>query len=154
MIREISLLILLGLISAGGNAQSTSPKFQSTHTADDIQIVDAMKTFYIAATNDDLVKFHSVTSPNFYSFDGGKLFKGDSLMELIKGLHSAGTVFIWNVTEPEVHIEGTTAWITYVNKGSIQNSSGMKNMTWLESAVLRKDSGAWLIHFFHSTRVP
>ena len=67
---------------------------------------------------------------------GGKRFDGDALMELIKTAHAAGKVYVWNVTEPEVHIEGDIAWITYVNRGSIQDASGTKSMNWLESAVL------------------
>jgi hypothetical protein len=46
------------------------------------------------------------------------------------------------------------AWITYVNRGSAEDKSGKKDLTWLESAVLRKDAGNWRIHFFHSTRAP
>ncbi|PYI40867.1 MAG: hypothetical protein DMF12_11805 [Verrucomicrobia bacterium] len=35
-----------------------------------------------------------------------------------------------------------------------QDAKGKKNLSWLESAVLRTENGAWRIHFFHSTRVP
>ena len=46
------------------------------------------------------------------------------------------------------------AWITYVNRGSIKDASGTKAVSWLESAVLRKENDSWRIQFFHSTRVP
>ena len=65
-----------------------------------------------------------------------------------------GKIYIWTVNEPEVHILGDTAWITYVNHGSIKDASGTKEATWLESAFLEKEKGIWRIHFFHSTRVP
>ena len=57
-------------------------------------------------------------------------------------------------TEPEVHINGNTAWIAYVNKGSISDASGIVNQNWLESAFLEKQAGTWKIVFMHSTRVP
>jgi hypothetical protein len=60
----------------------------------------------------------------------------------------------WNVTEPDVHISGKTAWIAYVNKGSINDASGTVNQNWLESAFLEKQAGLWKIVFMHSTRVP
>jgi hypothetical protein len=44
----------------------------------------------------------------------------------------------WNVTEPDVHISGDTAWIAYVNKGSITDASGTAKQNWLESAFPRK----------------
>jgi ketosteroid isomerase-like protein len=109
---------------------------------------------YAAATNDDLAQFNTVAAADFYAFDGGKRFSGDSLMELIKNLHAAGNIYVWTVTEPEVHVAGDIAWITYVNRGSVQDKSGKKDLAWLESAVLKKDAGTWRIHFFHSTRAP
>ena len=80
--------------------------------------------------------------------------RGDALMDMIKAAHTAGKAYVWTVNEPEVHITGDMAWITYVNQGSIKDASGTKDVTWLESAVLEKENGAWRIRFFHSTRVP
>src|SRR5260370_27373990 len=61
---------------------------------------------------------------------------------------------MWNVTEPDVHISGNTAWIAYVNQGSITDASGTVSQKWLESAFLQKQGGIWKIVFMHSTRVP
>ena len=118
------------------------------------RVIEVMRTFYVAATNDDLEKFHTVVTRDFYSYDGGARFTGDELMELIKKAHAAGKVFVWNVTKPEVRMHGDAAWITYVNEGSVKDASGTKNVTWLESAFLRKENDSWRIEFFHSTRVP
>jgi ketosteroid isomerase-like protein len=59
-----------------------------------------------------------------------------------------------HVTEPDVHICGNTAWIAYVNKGSITSGSTTTDQQWLESAFLTKQTGDWKIVFMHSTRVP
>jgi hypothetical protein len=48
---------------------------------------------------------------------------------------------------------GDTAWIAYVNKGSITDASGTTKQNWLESAFLEKQGGDWKIVFMHSTRV-
>mgnify|MGYP001549211463 CR=1 FL=1 len=131
-----------------------TPLSAAQPTAEQANVVQAMRTMYVAATNDDLAEFHSVTTPEFYAFDNGKRFTGDALMAVVKRLHASGIVAVWKVTEPEVHITGQTAWITYVNKGSMHDSSGTKPMTWLESAVLVKENGNWRIQFLDSTRVP
>ena len=122
--------------------------------ADQADVVETMRAMYAAATVDDLEKMHSVTTADFYAFDGGKRFDGDALFELVKSAHAAGTVFVWTVTEPDVHLSCNVAWISCVNQGSVKNSSGTTKMTWLESAVLVKEKGAWRIRFFHSTRAP
>ena len=101
---------------------------------------------------DDLAKFHSVVTADFDSFDAGQRFTGDALLEFVRSRHASGVVYVWAVTEPEVHIEGRMAWVTYVNRGSVNDASGVKNVTWLESAVLRKEDEHWRVRFFHSTR--
>jgi len=130
-------------------ADQTSPS-----GADQTQVTEAVRSFFAAATSDDLDKLHAVTAPDFYAFDAGGRFTRDALMDMIKAAHSAGKIYVWTVREPEVHISGDMAWITYVNRGSIKDASGTNDVTWLESAVLQKEKDAWRIHFFHSTRAP
>jgi ketosteroid isomerase-like protein len=119
---------------------------------DQTRVTEAVRSFFAAAAADDVDKLHAVTTRDFYAFDGGGRFTGDALMDLIKAAHAAGKIYVWTVNEPEVHISGDVAWITYVNHGSIKDASRTKQVTWLESAVLEKEQGIWRIHFFHSTR--
>ena len=133
---------------------AAAPDQSGPVAADQIQVTEAVRSMFAALTADDLAKFRAVTTPDFYAFDVGKRFTGDVLMDLIKAAHAEGKVYVWTVNEPEVHISGDIAWITYVNHGSIKDASGTKNVTWLESAVLQKGKGIWRIHFFHSTRAP
>ena len=133
---------------------STVRAQQTSLTSDQKQVVDTVSTIFTAARADDVAKFDSVIAPGFYIFDGGARFNGDTIMALIKAQHAAGKRYEWNVTEPDVHINGNTAWIAYVNKGSISDASGTVNQNWLESAFLEKQAGTWKIVFMHSTRVP
>jgi ketosteroid isomerase-like protein len=135
-------------------AFSSARAQQKLATADQTQIVDTVKTIFTAALADDVAKFDSVVAPDFYIFDGGARFNGNAIMSLIKAQHAAGKRFEWNVTEPDVHISGNTAWIAYANKGSITDASGTLKQNWLESAFLQKQAGIWKIVFMHSTRVP
>jgi ketosteroid isomerase-like protein len=118
------------------------------------EVINTVSTIFAAAATDDTAKFDSVIAPGFYIFDGGLRFNGEAIMALIKAQHTAGKHYEWNVTEPDVHISGDTAWIAYVNKGSITDASGTTPLKWLESAFLQKQAGSWKIVFVHSTRVP
>jgi hypothetical protein len=133
---------------------STARAQQKSLTPDQQQVVDTVSTVFTAARADDVAKFDSVIASDFYIFDGGARFNGNSIMALIKAQHAAGKRYEWNVTEPDVHISGNGAWIAYVNKGSITDASGTVNQNWLESAFLEKQAGVWKIVFMHSTRVP
>jgi ketosteroid isomerase-like protein len=151
MTKHHTLLLALGglLASTIGATAADQP---GPAPADQDQVTEAVRSFFAAASADDLDKLHAVTVPDFYAFDGGGRFTRDALMDMIKAAHAAGKVYVWTVNEPEVHISGDMAWITYVNHGSIKDASGTKDVTWLESAVLGKEKGLWRIHFFHSTR--
>ncbi len=133
---------------------STARGQQKLLTADQTQVVKTVSTIFTAARADDVAKFDSVIASDFYIYDGGVRFNGDAVMAVIKAQHAAGKRFEWNVTEPDVHIIGNTAWIAYVNQGSITDASGILSQKWLESAFLQKQAGTWKIVFMHSTRIP
>ena len=59
-------------------------------TAEQSQIVDTVSTVFAAARTDDVAKFDSVIAPDFYIFDAGARFNGDSIMAFIKAQHLAG----------------------------------------------------------------
>jgi len=160
--RIAPLAILLSAASFSA-AAANSPGDASACTAteeDQTQIIETMRTMYAAATVDDLARFHTVAAPDFYAFDGGTRYDGDALMSMVKSYHEKGVVFVWTVADPHVEATCELAWITYANRGSIatpasaQNKPATQQVTWLESAILQKQSGAWRIRFFHSTRVP
>lgn len=121
---------------------------------DGSRVVDAVEAFFAAAAVGDLASFHDVVTPDFEAFEVGKRYTGDELMAVLRGKQAAGTVYVWNVTEPKVSIDGRTAWVTYTNRGSITDGAGRKDLQWLESAVLRRDGDGWRMRFLHSTRVP
>ncbi len=126
----------------------------SPETADEEAVAQTLRQMYVALTNEDTAQLRAITTPDFHAFDGGEQFTGDELMALIKSLHAAGKTFVWTVPAPKVRIEGKVAWITYTNRGSVQDAAEKKDVSWLESAVLLKQGGTWRIQFFHSTRVP
>jgi hypothetical protein len=121
---------------------------------DQTQIIGTVKTIFAALQTDDLVMLNKVVAPDFYIYDGGARFNAEGILALVKAQQAAGKRFEWNVTEPDVHISGKTAWIAYVNKGGITDVSGTTDQNWLESAFLVKQAGVWKVVFMHSTRVP
>ncbi len=145
---SFAMMVIFGCAASAHAAACT------TTDEDKVRVVEAMQQMYVAATKDDLDGFHKVVAAEFFAFDGGKRFDGDALMNLIKAAHATGKRYEWNVTEPEVHLTCNDAWIAYNNRGSLQDESGTKSLTWLESAFLHKEGDVWRIQFFHSTRVP
>ena len=140
----------LALIVARAAHASASPC--STSPADAQQVVKTMQSLLVAIGAADPDQFHAVTTSGFYAFDNGKRFSGDELMNMSKQIHAAGKAYVWSVTEPDVHVTCNSAWIAYVNRGSITDQSGKQELTWLESAQLIKERGHWRIQFLESER--
>ena len=140
-----SMVSSVPLLSAQSNPALGSEK---------TQVVQAVETIFQAASTDDTPRFDSVIAPGFYLFDSGVRFDGDSLMPIIKQLHASGKRFEWHVTDPDVHIIGSVAWLAYVNNGTITDVSGTTKVKWLESAVLVRRPEGWKLVFMHSTLVP
>jgi ketosteroid isomerase-like protein len=118
------------------------------------QVVEAMGTFFTALEAGNNTQFIAVVTPDFYSFEGGTRFSGQEIFSFIRAQHAAGRSYKWNVTDADVHVQGSNAWVAYLNQGSITDSSGAINQKWLESAFLEKQADGWKIVFLHSTRVP
>jgi ketosteroid isomerase-like protein len=150
-IRVPQTTVALALAFSANLSNASAQKFL---TADEMQIVGTVKTIFVAFLTDDFAMLNTVIAPDFYIYDGGARFNADGIVTLIKAQQAAGKRFEWKVTEADVHISGNTAWIAYVNKGSITSASGTANQKWLESAFLEKQAGVWKIVFMHSTRVP
>jgi ketosteroid isomerase-like protein len=143
------IAVLLTLILPGLAAEQPRPA-----AADQAPVVEAMRSMFAALAAEDIPKLRAIIAPDFYAFEAGGRITGDALIDLMKKAHASGKVYSWTVNDPEVHIDGGTAWVTYLNRGSIKDASETKNVTWLESAILRKEQGNWRIQFLHSTRMP
>jgi hypothetical protein len=136
----------------GVPAASASAPTCSTSPADAQQVVKTVQSLFAAMGAADPDRFHAVTTSGFYAFDNGKRFSADELMNVSRQIHAAGKAYVWTVTEPDVHVTCNTAWITYVNRGSISDQSGKQELTWLESAQLTRERGHWRIQFLESER--
>ena len=136
--------------SVRASAQSC-PDLPSEHEA----VAQAVRTMYAAASKDDDTLMRKVLAPDFYAFDGGIAYPGTGIFDYVKILQNKGYLFVWTVPNPTVHTACNMAWITYTNVGSITDPSGkVTPRQWLESAVLQREGGQWLMRFFHSTTVP
>lgn len=139
------LLVTLLALATPLPAQAQEP--------DRAEIRQTLQDFFAAARSDDIVKFASLTTPDFHAFDGGAKFAGDELMRLIVRKHAEGWVFEWNLQEPHIGLHGDVAWASWLNVGSVREPGGTATeQTWQESAFLRRREGRWLIEFFHSSR--
>ncbi|MFT4112679.1 nuclear transport factor 2 family protein [Silvibacterium sp.] len=114
-------------------------------------IVTTIESALRAAATENTRGFEDEVASGFYMYDNGRRFDAQSIMALIKQVHASGTKLEWHVTEPDVHISGKTAWIAYVNQGSVTKDGAVAEKKWLESAFLVRTHEGWKIAFWHSS---
>jgi hypothetical protein len=70
-------------------------------------------------------------------FDGGIRLSRNAVIDFITAQYAAGKRYEWNV---DVHIRGNAAWIAFVNRSSITETSGTASRH-LEDRLLAQHSG-------------
>ena len=114
-------------------------------------VIQTIQAALKAAESSDLEAFTSHLTPDFYMYDAGKRFDAASIIAQMKKLRESGTQYHWQVASPDVHIDGNSAWIAYLNDGTVTAPTGVTKRKWLESAYLVNSGGTWKITFWHST---
>jgi hypothetical protein len=147
----VGVLIVCGSLPSQAGAAASACAPAATAQTD---IVAVMEDMFAALRSDNKERLQQITSPDFYAYDGGMRFTGPAMIDFIKQGHASGKRWEWSVTNPEVHVACNLAWITYVDQGSVEDSSGRQALTWLESAILEYSNARWHIRFVHSTRAP
>jgi hypothetical protein len=140
------------LLFAAGGAVAASPPACSSSGADTEQAAGVVRSFYAALAADDEAAVGRLTAPGFYAYDVGKRFTAPELSAAIKGAHGSGVVLEWNLGPIDARVGCDLAWAAWENHGRVGTAAALKPMTWLESAVLRRDGGRWVMVFLHSTR--
>ena len=146
--RRTPSLAFLALTFPGIALAATCPK------PDPTAVVKTMTDMFAAFTMDDSARLAAIFTPDAVEFDGGKRFTGSALWDLIKTVHAKGIRLVWTVQDTDVHFACDTAWIDYINRGSVSDGKTTTPLTWLESAILVHEKAAWRIRFLHSTEVP
>jgi hypothetical protein len=113
--RRTAPLAFLALTFPGIALAATCPKPQPA------AVVKAMTDMFAALTVDDDAKLAAIFTPDAVEFDGGKRFADGELWDLIKTVHAKGIRLVWTVQDSDVHFACDTAWIDYINRGSVSD---------------------------------
>ena len=149
---NVLVLALVATLFLAGMSMTQATAAPDYSQASSDAVAQTLRDMYAALAADDMAKFESIVTDDFYAYDLGRRYDGTALALMVMGVHKEGKKFVWTVNHPDVRIDGNTAWIAYVNTGSVGDASKATPVTWLESAMLRREGDRWRIAFFHSSR--
>jgi ketosteroid isomerase-like protein len=136
------------------SAASLSAPPNQTAPADELEIQKAIKAFYSTYFQErDKQKYRSLLTDDFTLLENGELMNADSVLAAMPKpeapLKRADHFEFKSVT-----VHGDIAYAIYDLKSDITDKGKSRIAHWLESAILRKVQGRWLMCLLHSTRIP
>lgn len=147
----LPFLVVMALIFVSLPATSVAATAGCAPAGGSAAILEVLRGMFSALGKDDLEAYKRNVSGDFYIFSGGGRYDAAGFVDAVKGAHAQGIRFEWAVTRADIHVSCRHAWLTYVNKGSVDAGKGKTPTNWLESAVLEYTKGHWVARFIHST---
>jgi ketosteroid isomerase-like protein len=132
---------------------SKAPKEFPMHTeANDM--VAAIERVMVAVAQNDRARLDELLCDDFHAFENGVHMSGSELLDLMGSYYAKGKRYRWSVTSPQIESQGDFGAVVYLNVGSIIEAPGTEPiaMSWLETALLRRQDARWRLAFLHSTR--
>jgi len=122
--------------------------------ADAQDMIATIKQIFAALGDNDHARLSELLCEDFHAFENGVPVAGRELLDLMSKYHREGRRYRWSIDSPQVESQGNLGVLVYLNNGSIMESatSDPIPMSWLETAVLRRQPSGWLLAFLHSTR--
>ena len=96
-------------------------------------------------------KLRNYSAPDFLLLENGEVWNLDTLINKL-GEHKHLNIKRTNKFQfIRTEQSGNTAWVSYYNTAEMKFKDKQQTVKWLESAVLTKDRGRWIIKQLHST---
>ena len=118
------------------------------------ELVATIEGIFAAIGDDDRGRLEQAFCDDFHAFENGVRVSRRELLDLMRDYHARGRRYRWSVVSPQVEVQGDLGIVVYVNRGSITEAPGGEPlpMSWLETALLRREASGWRLAFLHSTR--
>ena len=120
------------------------------------EIKAVLTDFFEVFTHPDMKYFDRNCSTDFQLLEHGEVWTRKEIKEFVDKMTSKPMQFersnSFDFTQ--VNFRGRMAWVNYHNTATIKSLSdgSVKKLQWLESIILEKINGKWVLHQMHSTR--
>jgi len=111
---------------------------------------DAVKGFFSAVSTPPRSAVAEWVTADFHLLEVGQVWDLARLLEAVQGDYQRKNFF--DLIRSVVYDD--SAWVSYWNRALIDRGGSQQEVTWLESAVLKRSERRWAIQLLHSTRIP
>ncbi len=137
-------LALILLLTACGNAPNPCEKVADEKARK--VIVD----YFQAISDSDFEALHNLSTPDYVLYEDGLVWNNDSLIQSIRSMPGVVIEYEFEAFDFEADCNGS--FIRYRNHGSVRlNDTTQMDVTWVESAYVRKVGDSLKLAFLHSS---
>lgn len=114
------------------------------------EVAATVRSLFEGFEANDAQRLRALLAPSFQLYEVN-LYDTAGLIELISGSHAKGVKPRWSLSELRAHAGCGRGWAKWQDQATFTESGMAKTKLFLESAVLHRENGRWLIDFMHST---
>jgi ketosteroid isomerase-like protein len=113
---------------------------------------DALMSWYDAMARHDLDELASALSDTFLLIEHDALIDKKGLLQMLSG--ESDSTLVANLRDFRITVLGDTAWSTHRNSEVFSSPHAEPlELEFLETVVLIKENGIWLMDRYHATRL-
>ena len=111
----------------------------------------AVDKFFLAISEVNHKKMKANVTKNFVLLEHGEIWSINDLINVVKPSDYARDNY-FSIINMKDH--GNIVTVNYWNKANFHNPNYNEDVIWLESVIIEKTKGVWLLSQMHSTRLP
>ena len=124
---------------------------QSKPSAEALPVQQAIIGVFDGFSALSLAKIMRHCTPDVIILEDGVVWNADSIATAFKRMEGVDFKRVNSFQFLQTEVRGNTAWTSYHNQADVQVDGKARQVRWLESAVLVKESGGWKVKMLHST---
>ncbi|MGI9294334.1 MAG: hypothetical protein ACR2PS_10160 [Pseudomonadales bacterium] len=138
MYRIFLTLILQFFVSINGQAST------------EVEAFEPIEKLFAAMSNVKHEEMRATVTESFVLLEDGEVWTIEDLMNVVSPSEYKRTNFFSIIN---IETMNDVALVNYWNKANFDNKKSSEDVIWLESAVMKKVNGIWLLFQMHSTKL-
>ncbi|QFU77072.1 nuclear transport factor 2 family protein [Halioglobus maricola] len=122
----------------------------NSQASTEVEVFEPIDKLFAAISNVKHQDMRATVTESFVLLEDGEVWTIEDLISVVSPSEYARTNFFSIIN---IETMNDIALVNYWNKANFDNKKSSEDVIWLESAVIKKVNGMWLILQMHSTRL-
>lgn len=141
--------LAVALVLALGGCETPEPEASDSPEEAETAILN----FFSAIESLDFDRIRASVTADFEIIEDTVVFDTEGFIDLIGPFRDMGATISYEFSDFNTEVAGTSAWTRYHNRAVMLMNDETTRFVWIETAVLQKVEGTWLVDRLHSMTI-